>query len=297
MKKSILLITVASLISTQSLAFRFELPGGGEVKGDDPKIIVVVTEAAKGAVTAVSNGVRDAIGYVGNATGITSIIESNKKTIGDIGAVYACFATLCYSEVVKKKQLEEAEQEAREKYEQQVAESQRFYNNLTRKSRVENLNAIIADSEVLLKNLNGQFELNKTLKATNAATLTALNTQMTWNDAMAQQGIKDRPALASEVVRPAVTAFEDKMNRDFDSAIVELNQTLEQLEKTANRTRAELMADFIYTLSDSTLRTFSGILKDEQRKINESLVELEGKIRSVKAKQDSARAKLAKEQA
>jgi hypothetical protein len=297
MKKSILLITVASLISTQSLAFRLELPGGGEVKGDDPKIIVVVTEAAKGAATAVSNGVRDAIGYVGNATGITSIIESNKKTIGDIGAVYACFATLCYSEVVKKKQLEEAEQEAREKYEQQVAESQRFYNNLTRKSRVENLNAIITDSEVLLKNLNGQFELNKTLKATNAATLTALNTQMTWNDAMAQQGIKDRPALASEVVRPAVTAFEDKMNRDFDSAIVELNQTLEQLEKTANRTRAELMADFIYTLSDSTLRTFSGILKDEQRKINESLVELEGKIRSVKAKQDSARAKLAKEQA
>jgi hypothetical protein len=297
MKKSILLISVASLISTNVLAFSFSIPViNVEVKGDDPKVIVDVVEEAKRGGATLSNGVRDIIGWVGNTTGITNIIESNRKTLSDIGTGYACVATLCYSEVVKKRQLEEAEQEEREKYDHQIAELKKIHNRLFKGMRVATLTGAVRDSEILLSNLNQQYDIIKGLKSNYTATLTALKTQMTWNEAMARQGIKDRPALASAAVRPAVTAFEENIERDYESATIELEQNLAQLEKSTNRTRADLMSDFVYTLSDSTLRTFSSILENDQRRINEILVGSEADIRKVKAQFESAKANLLKEQ-
>lgn len=291
MKKSILLL-LATTLSSQAFAWSITI-GGTTLKGDDPKPIPQIIEKAKEWATSVSNGTRDAIAAVGNATGISSIVDSNKKVFVDIGTGYACLATLCYSEVVKKKQLEEAEQEAQEQMDRQVAEAQKFYNRLLKEDRIRENQAVVHDAQNLLHVQNTRLDLVKKEKQINAITLKALNTQTLWNDAMARQGVKERPALASMIMKQPTTAFEEKFNRDYKGAISDLNSTIDQLEASQKIARQQLMTEFVYFLNDSTLRAFTGILEDEQKAIQAEQMDLESKIRVNQAKLQSAQAKLA----
>jgi len=285
MKKTILLTVTACLLTNP--AFAWEI---GPWKGDDPQIVKDITEGAKHAATQVSNAGRDAIAAVGNATGISNIIEHNKQTISDMGSINACLATLCYSEVLKKKELEEAEQEAKVKYAAEVSNTQQYYDNLKKNDRINRLSIILEDSATLLKNLNNQLNLLKLEKQTNQATLKALNTQITWNDAMAKQGLQERPLLAVTDMKAIATSFEQKMNSDYDSAINDLNNELAALEKSANRSRADLMSDLIYTLTDGTLKNFAAILETEKIKIDNEIIEVELRIVEIRAQQASANA-------
>ena len=285
MKKTIFLTVTACLLTNP--AFAWEI---GPLKGDDPQIVNDITECAKHAATQVSNAGRDAIAAVGNATGISNIIEHNKQTISDMGSINACLATLCYSEVLKKKELEEAEQEAKAKYTAEVSNTQQYYDNLKKNDRINRLSIILEDSATLLKNLNNQLNLLNLEKQTNQATLKALNTQITWNDAMAKQGLPERPSLAVTDMKAIATSFENKMNSDYDSAINDLNNELAALEKSANRSRADLMSDLIYTLTDGTLQKFAAILETEKIKIDNEIIEVESRIVEISAQQASANA-------
>ncbi|MFM6927352.1 MAG: hypothetical protein ACKOX6_02765 [Bdellovibrio sp.] len=285
MKKAILLTVTACLLTNP--AFAWEI---GPWKGDDPQIVKDITEGAKHAATQVSNAGRDAIAAVGNATGISNIIEHNKQTISDMGSINACLATLCYSEVLKKKELEEAEQEAQAKYAAEVSNTQHYYDNLKKNDRINRLNIILEDSATLLKNLDKQLNFLNLEKQTNQTTLKALNTQITWNDAMAKQGLQERPSLAVTDMKAIVTSFEKKMNSDYESAINDLNNELAALEKSANRSRADLMSDLIYTLTDSTLKNFTAILETEKIKIDNEIIDVESRIVEIRAQQASANA-------
>lgn len=285
MKTTILFTVTALLLTNQAYAWQI-----GSWKGDDPQVVKDITEGAKHAATQISNATRDAIASVGNATGISNIIESNKKTLTDIGTINACIATLCYSEVVKKKELEEAEQEAKAKYIAEVSATQQYYDKLKQNDRINKLRTILEDSAALLKNLNSQLVLLSLQKQTIQATLKALNTQITWNDAMAKQGLKERPSLAITDMNSVATKFEQKMNSDYNSAVNDLNNDLAALEKSANRTRADLMTDLIYTLSDSSLKSFVTNLEMAKTATENEIIQIEESITETKAQQASANA-------
>lgn len=292
MKYSLALISLLTFTSTQSFAWRV-----GPFKGDDPKIIVDIVEETKRGSTTVSDFTRDAIGYVGNATGISSIIESNKKTLMDIGTVQACIATLCYSEVVKKKQLEEAEEQARADYQNKVADAQRYYNRLTKESRINRLTGIMQSSQQIINTLTQQADLYKKQGIVNTAVVKALNTQEIWAEAMARQGVKELPKLAKTDMTAVASALEQNINRDSEKALNDLNAQLLELEKTAGRTRAELLTDLIYTLNSPTSKTLKSILEISQGKNSKELAEIEGKIRDEKARYESALSAYNKEKA
>lgn len=295
MKKLILLLCLVTTITTnQAFAWSVTI-GGTTLKGDDPKPIPDIIEWTKKRAEEAARVVRDAVAAVGNATGISNIVDSNKKVFVDIGSGYACLATLCYSEVVKKKQLEEAEQEAQDELDRKVAAERELQNRLFRHNKIKSLEDSIRSVNVLLGNQNSQLSLAKKENLINAATLKALSTQMVWNEAMAGQGIKENPPLESKLMNEVTDRFEQNFNRDYTIAINQLNFELEALAFSQKRTHQDLMSEVVYLLKDSSLRTFTGILEERQNALQYEIATLEAKIKVNQAKLKSTQASLDKE--
>ncbi|AHZ84717.1 hypothetical protein Bb109J_c2025 [Bdellovibrio bacteriovorus] len=242
--KNALIASLSVLLAAQTaLAWSISI-GGTTIKGDDPQIVKDAEKAVKHGANQVANGVRDVFAVVGNATGLTDVIDSNTETFANIGRGYACMATLCYSEVLRKKQLDEAEAEAKRGYDRYVAERvQEYETSTTQENREKALSAWkMAESRynILLERHKltiAEFEITRTF-------LTGVNTEINFRKKLAELKVTGRPLKNREMI-PASEQFAKSYNQDYNAALNKLNDDIAMLSQATKRTHAQLMAEFL----------------------------------------------------
>ncbi|QDK46621.1 hypothetical protein DOM22_16395 [Bdellovibrio sp. ZAP7] len=294
MKKNIMTLSIATLLSTQAFAFDISI-GPIRIKGDDPQIIKDVTEGAKHLGGQISNGVRDTIAAVGNATGITNIIDSNRDTFSKIGSGYACIVTLCYSEKIKKDQLEEAEREAKASCDAKVAEATKNYAKMGSEDRIQELKEQMELYKKQISIINQQKTLVANRLNVLNATTSAIATQMKWRQSMAEHGVSTPPPLADQLMRNPTDKFEITFAQNQQQALDQVNADIDALSNASKRTRADLMADFLYMLRTESLVKLTEIIAAEKASTNQELATLDLKYTEAQTGLASASAYYAQE--
>ncbi|MFM6928775.1 MAG: hypothetical protein ACKOX6_09930 [Bdellovibrio sp.] len=289
MKKTWISLPLSILISSQSFAWSFSIPIiNVDVKGDDPKVVVEVIEGAKHMGKEISKGVSDVISAVGNATGITNIIDSNRQTLANVGTAHACIATLCYSEKIKHDQLKQAEKEAREKYESDVASAKLHYQYLEQNSRIKLLEDTMQSSATYLKTIRDENTILENFKKFLDATSSAIATQLKWRNALAERGVTTPPALEIQDTRNAADRFENTVNQDLPLAVQQLNEDIDKLSLQVSRSKTELLTDLIYMLRNESLDALSTYIKAQLHDVNKELSANELKCITAQAEFDTA---------
>lgn len=289
MKKTWISIPLSILITSQAFAWSFSIPIiNVEAKGDDPKVVVDVVEGAKHMGKEISKVVSDAISAVGNTTGITNIIDSNRQTLSNVGTAYACIATLCYSEKVKSDQLKQAEKEAREKYESDVASAKLHYQYLEKNSRLTLLKDTMQSSATYLKTIRDENTILENYKKFLDATSSAIATQLKWRNALAERGVTTPPALENQDVRNSADRFENTVRQDLPLAVQQLNEDIDKLSVQVNRSKTDLLTDLIYMLRNESLDTLSTYIKAKLNEVNNELSANELKSLAAQAEFDTA---------
>lgn len=243
MKKA-LIASFAVLLSTHT-AFAWSISiGGTTIKGDDPQIVKDAEKTVKHAANQVANGVRDVFAVVGNATGLTDVIESNTETFTTMGRGYACMATFCYSEELRKKQLEEAEAEAQREYDRYVTEKVQEYESSSKQERRETaLNAWkMAESRYNI--LNERYKLSHSELEVLRAFMMGVSKEVDFRQKLVDNKVTGRPLKNRDMV-PASTEFVKNYKQDYKGALKKLNEDIAILSQTTQRSHAQLMAEFL----------------------------------------------------
>lgn len=272
MKKVWISLPLSILICSQSFAWSITIPIiNVTAKGDDPKVIVEVTEGSKHMGKEITKAVSDVISAAGNATGITNIIDSNRKTLSDVGTAHACLATLCYSEKIKHDQLKQAEKEAKEKYESDIASAKLHYQYLEKNDRLKVLEDTMQSAATYMNTLRDENTILENFKTFLDATSSAIATQLKWRKALAERGVTTPPTLESQDTRNAADRFENTMNQDLSLALQQVNEDIDKLSAQVNRSKSELLTDLIYMLNDDSLNTLSNFIKTQLNEVNKEL--------------------------
>ncbi|UXR63383.1 hypothetical protein EZJ49_09880 [Bdellovibrio bacteriovorus] len=236
-------------------------------------------KAAKHAANQVANGVRDAFAVVGNATGLTDVIESNTETFTNVGRGYACMATFCYSEELRKKQLEEAEAEAKREYDRYVAEKVQEYESSSKQERREAAWNAWKLAENRRNILNERYKLAQTEVEVLRAFMLGVSKESEFRKKLVENNITGRPLKNREMI-PAADEFVKTYKQDYRGALKKLNEAIASLNQTTQRSHAQLMAEFLRIVEQNTLTEMVnavtaqiGILQMEFQNLQLSAVE------------------------
>lgn len=262
MKKQIVLSLLTIVVSLQASAYRFEIGGHTIAEGDDPQFVKDMTEGAKHGGTQVANGARDFIGAVGNATGLTNVIDSNQKTFADLGSAYACVVTLCYSEHLKKQELERVEKESKESYERQLRNFKKQYAGMDKDARATESYKLWQKSYRLWEILDEHHKLLSKKQETLRAAHGAAGAEILYRQALRKNGLKLPLPEGLEMQRPT-QEFQMNMNFNYQDALKKLNSEIGRLEKVTGRVRTKLMAEFIRLLEEPRLYDLRSLAKGE----------------------------------
>nr|BFD59797.1 hypothetical protein CKG001_19040 [Bdellovibrio sp. CKG001] len=243
MKKALITGFAVLLSAHTALAWSISI-GGTTIKGDDPQIVKDAEKTVKKTVNEVANGVRDVFAVVGNATGLTDVIDSNTETFTNIGRGYACMATFCYSEELRKKQLEEAEAEAKKEYDRYVAERVQEYESSSKQERRQAALNTWKLTENRYNILNERSKLMHSELEILRAFLTGVFKENEFRKKLMENKITGRPLKDREMVPPA-TEFAKNYKQDYKGALNKLNQDIANLHQTTQRSHSALMAEFL----------------------------------------------------
>ncbi len=265
----------------------------GPIKGDDPRIIVDVVEGVKKAGTEVSNGVRDVIGAVGNATGLTDVVETNAKTFSELGRANACLMTLCASERARADQIQKAELEAREKYETAKAEQITKYhqtNRGTQKKMLENSATLAMAMRLQLAKSSTMLDLAiDNIRALKKAIIV----EKEFRKKLKQHNIERRPLEKTEMISTS-QQFQNTQKQNINLAIDRLNSDIEALSIATGRSQAVLLAEFIRCIDEGTVEdlekhadTRLAQLNEERATNGRSMLEIDAELQSITQKLNS----------
>lgn len=248
MKRTLAVGLLILAFSSNSLAWRV-----GDWKGDDPQPVKVVVEGVKHAATQVANGGREVTAAVGNATGITNVLDSNRETIFNLGRIQACLYSLCETERIREREIKKAEKEAKEFFERKVREAKVGYDRQKEQDRISNLKAVLSRGQIQLGLLNTRWEIlynkNEVLKALHKAVKTELNYRKALKDA----GINEVPAPSSKNMQKIAQDFSAKVTVEYREALRDVDTEIINLERAKGISRADLMAEFFRFLDTGAL--------------------------------------------
>lgn len=253
MKKQIVVSLLMATISFNASAIDLSIGGVRIIKAEDPQVIKDVVDATKHAGTQVANGAREIIGAVGNATGISNIIDSNQKTFADLGAAYACIATLCYSEEIKKQELERVEREVKESYEVQLLQLKKYYSRLDKDTVTSELFAVWEKSYAHWNVLNEHEALLAKKQDTLRAAHSAAGAEILYRKALREKSVNTPPPPANLEMHQPTLEFQKNMDVDYEKSLVKVNSEIARLEKITGRAKSHLMAEFIRLLAEPRL--------------------------------------------
>ncbi|MGZ3774818.1 MAG: hypothetical protein ACXVCY_12200 [Pseudobdellovibrionaceae bacterium] len=262
MKKFVFLGAVVLGMSSQSLAWDISIPGT-TIKGDDPQVVKDVTEGTKHAVTQIINTTRDATAVGRIAGAIVDVIDSNKDVLVSAGSLRACLATLCYSEVLKKQQIEQAEHDARKQCNAQIAQTKAYYDKLSKETRIQELQKSLNESNDRKNILTQHAQVLTAEHEILEKVFKAVLSEMNYRQALSNNGIKTIPIPANNEMQQPTADFTDRMEKDYKGALSKINADIDRLTSITGRTRERLMAEFIRLLKWEPLKNFSDRIKEQ----------------------------------
>lgn len=237
-------------------------------KGDDPKVIVDVVEGAKKAGTEAANGVRDAVAAVGNATGISDIINSNTETLANLGRIYACQATLCYSEVVRQKQIDEAKEEVTKELERAKAEYMANYQQKDLEERKQLAKTALDAAGKKYDLIVSHQSILEQEKRVISGFMTAVDAEVGYRKKLAENNISARPIPYRDMEK-SIRNYNDQRGLGYSKAMSQVNEDIAAVSKATGRSNYALMAEFLRLAEVQTLEDILADAKLEILSINQ----------------------------
>ena len=281
MKKSVL-IGMAILATTQGAnAWSF-----GPIKGDDPKIVNDIVEGGKRVATSVSNGVRDVFAVVGNATGITDIIDHNAETFANIGRYSACYATLCYSEVLRQRELDKLYAEQKAQYEKFVAEETAKQADRLKEDQVQFLQKSLEFNSARYKVLQESYDLFATELNLLFNLQSAIESELSYRAKLQEKGITNRGLTNRELV-PAAQQFAKNLNGDFSNAVSTLDTEMRKVSQATGRSMSRLSAEVTRILEADSLKILNLKAVEKVQLLRSKIILIDGELKEIQAQQES----------
>ena len=182
-----------------------------------------VANGVKKAGTEVGNGVRDVFAVVGNATGISDVVDSNTETILAAGRARACMATLCYSEILRKKQLKEAEDEAKKQYELAAKDYIDKASSADREKRVAAAKKAYEFAKIRYNNLHSSYQIVVNEHKALYSIQQAIFAENEYRQKLEAAGVKGRPLQNREMITPT-QEFSQNRVQNYTAAMQKLNE-------------------------------------------------------------------------
>ncbi|KYG65878.1 hypothetical protein AZI86_02050 [Bdellovibrio bacteriovorus] len=261
MIKSYLIIGIFYL-AFSTPAFAWDI---GIAKGDDPQFVKDIVEGAKHggtqiangakkAGTEISNGVRDVFSVVGNATGISDVIDSNMETIISAGRAKACLATLCYSEILRKKQLEEAEEKAKKQYELAFQDYVEKSSRADREMRISSAKRAYELAKAYYNQLYERYQIVLSQHKALFSIQQAIFAENEYRKKLEEAGVQGRRLENREMI-PPTNEFVQNRSQNYTTAMQKLNQQMEVISAQTGRSREKLLAEFVRILDFPTMKS------------------------------------------
>lgn len=256
------------ILNTQaSFALRIPLPGGGEIKGKDPRIIVDVANGVQKAGKEVANGVRDVVAGVANATGIADVIDSNTETFQNLGRLKACAFALCASEYLREQELERVRGEQKKALDAEIAEYEGKLKENEASERMKKNIHLLSAREKYQNSLDEQFGHIDSILGTLSTYQSIIKIELEYREKLKSLGLQKQ--IPNRDLEPAALVFEQAAKVDIYTAAENLDAEMLRVAQATGRSLARIQAELTRILADETLSALFLTIQDRLSRLQQ----------------------------
>lgn len=238
------------LLSQNSFALRISIPGVVEIKAEDPQIIKDASRGVQKLGAEVANGIRDVSSAVGNATGVSGVLEHNSETIQHAGRLSACAVTFCYSEYNRKKELEQQESEQKQQLESELNSYKSNLESSTAADKQKSLKQAQRTNTELQKGYEERLAILENEFEATATLADVLKGEKVYRQRMQQIGLLPEQTPDGQA---ASLQFEQNLDAGFTIALMKLEPEVQRIAIATGRSHERIRANIFHLMSSPVI--------------------------------------------